>query len=335
VLAIGGAGILAVLLLVALSHHEPTYHGRTVSGWLRQAAISGKNYTDQEINEAFRKLGSKAVPIEIKALTRKESRFDQLYRGAYPKLPAWLQKPLPEPFDPVLFQTAAWLALRFNDYTGEHLREILPLVNHENPLIRYRAASLMATHLQPEDTPVLISIVEAAQHPDPAVRSFIARALGKCTQNDAARIVLPPLRRALTDSSMQVCMNAAGSLATIDTNAMHVLTDCDLAVRVHGATVFLHKIDPKSTQAVRELVAALTDRDSDLRSSDPGRRISAKAAVAGAERWLSLSVRQNPNVAALLTKMALEDPDREIQIVARKLLDQASPDGVRSQRGSE
>jgi HEAT repeat protein len=227
------------------------------------------------------------------------------------------------------------LALRFNDYTGEHLREILPLVNHENPLIRYRAASLMATHLQPEDTPVLISIVEAAQHPDPAVRSFIARALGKCTQNDAARIVLPPLRRALTDSSMQVCMNAAGSLATIDTNAMHVLTDCDLAVRVHGATVFLHKIDPKSTQAVRELVAALTDRDSDLRSSDPGRRISAKAAVAGAERWLSLSVRQNPNVAALLTKMALEDPDREIQIVARKLLDQASPDGVRSQRGSE
>jgi hypothetical protein len=114
-------------------------HQFGVDSWLRQVCEPSGN--EGEAFQALREMGAKAVPLEIRALTRSDSALERWYRGVHPELP--FRKWLAEPCPPGLIRHAVALALPANPHIGEFIPELAAVLNHEDLNVREAARATL------------------------------------------------------------------------------------------------------------------------------------------------------------------------------------------------
>ncbi len=227
----------AVLLTLWWRHrpHGPTYQGRDVRGWLSlQTAVGGPGHLGEitvkpPMLEAFRAMGTNAIPVLV------EAAFDR--EAAYPRLslapglmkeppPSWA-KAVPDPVLEWLGQRSSYLpeialaaldelrppaALLFpgginrlassNSWERTVAMQLLGCVSDD----RERAASLVVPYL-------------ASQDPRDS-----GQALGVlCKLGPAAVVAVPQLTAWLTDSDRRRALMAAGCLGRIGRGASNAL----------------------------------------------------------------------------------------------------------------
>ena len=96
-LRLGGLIVLIVAVVLTLrwaSSREPVYEGRTASEWFLHCSNSTH---ERAAHEAFKAMGTNALPFLISKVERRGNRLYQFYKDRYPKLPVSLLKILPRP----------------------------------------------------------------------------------------------------------------------------------------------------------------------------------------------------------------------------------------------
>src|SRR5271168_1835633 len=90
---------------VELASTKPIYNGKPIDYWITHpqtakpfASYGAKRFSPDEVY--FPKVDSKAVPFLIRALMRKDGRFDKAYRNVFNKLPFAIRGRLPIPKQP-------------------------------------------------------------------------------------------------------------------------------------------------------------------------------------------------------------------------------------------
>ena len=113
-LAIGLIAVAGVIICVASFGKERTFNGRPESYWIATLA-SGVSPTPGEdrrsVDEAWQALGPQAVPILLRALEMKPGPLAKPFNKLWPKLPAALQKFLPNPVNYESIHANAWIRL--------------------------------------------------------------------------------------------------------------------------------------------------------------------------------------------------------------------------------
>jgi len=282
-------GFSLVVLVATFYGAWWTRHKKKVNDSLQQVFDSK---TDQRmVLGKLREMGAKATPFEVEALTQANE-----------------------------VGSAAELALLNNPHARESLPDILRLLEHKNPEVRARVASVIEHHIRPQDTFALPTLIITLSDPDSRVREETALALSKF--GPAATTAVPALAQALDDSSTNVRIMAAMALFEIDNNQTaltipvlkEAITNSDARNR-HWAAVYLHRIDSTDAGVLPVFIGSLTNDDS-------GIRISAAYSLRpyGGEAKAA--------VPALLN--LLHDSDAEVRKAVRAVLGKIDPEALKT-----
>ena len=229
--------LLCLVALKAVHPPEARYQGKPESAWVSSLTNSFSFEADAGEWEA---LGTDAVPLLCKVISKEESTAHAAYCKLWPKLPRFLQSCCPRP---LVRQSSRVNALnilnelaKISPGSSVPVKPILKALRDKNPYIRMSAVICLTDFAR---SGRLIEVKEEVAHElirtlqdstDPAVRNDTIVALEYF--GDQAEIVIPVLRAALQDPTSYVRTNAATALegieayAKADTTAYaHVLTN--------------------------------------------------------------------------------------------------------------
>lgn len=172
--------------------NEPKYEGRPVSYWFRQGYVNDSDYDESELREAFKKMGTNALPYLVgEALsTNQDSAFKTNYYKLLEKLPdSWGMPQLVSSDD---IRDSAVEAIGTIDFSA---KDILPLLakalQETNTLSHKQAISILSNIVTNDDESLVPYFVKALHDVDPDVQLNSLLALGK--MGPAARMAVPDL----------------------------------------------------------------------------------------------------------------------------------------------
>lgn len=109
------AALICVSLLLVIVYWwvfgQPVYQGRSLSSWFREATIQRTIREDSPATVAIKSMGRSAVPFLVGKLRHEDTKWDILWRKAYPKMPPLLKKCFAEPLPSHPQQEAAAMLL--------------------------------------------------------------------------------------------------------------------------------------------------------------------------------------------------------------------------------
>jgi HEAT repeat protein len=190
---------------------QPTYQGRTVESWLAQ--VFDPNGNQSEAIMALKAMGRVAVPYEIKALGRHDSKWRRKLKAIRRKAQAFVAGMLPDPVHPDALRVAALLVLLNNPHTGEFAPQIVRLLDDSDANVRLCAAEVVSHTARSLDQSAISAICRALKDPGPRVRLDAASTLG--WMGVMAHIAVPDLERALEDADSKVRSSAAKAIMRI------------------------------------------------------------------------------------------------------------------------
>src|ERR1700722_1783893 len=116
---------LAILVSISSPGNMPSYQGKTARQWLNEVFTTNQTAA---LN-AFREMGSNALPILVQAMRKKDSKWDRFYRGLHPKLPGFVRNRVSEPSAPDRDRwSAAQVVLMNVGYAREGKDELIRLM---------------------------------------------------------------------------------------------------------------------------------------------------------------------------------------------------------------
>jgi HEAT repeats len=292
-------GIITVIML-GQRPREAYFQGRSSSSWLRDF-FGGKTGPPQAL-EAFNKMGTNAEPVLMAALRGKENFFVRMYRGFCIRMPASIERFLPEPEEPNLLRMAAVVVLQRSS-SSQIISNLYPMLKeHDSSL---RLAVLQAVENRVPDAGQLPFLVLAGDDPDPYLRSEVWRRLS--SMGPSAASAAPDVLKLCTNNSSEVRQHAAWTLWRMtgqtntavpvlesilsqnqDANRSHLIAyhllimgDSDpffvhtlIDALADGQTVdraiicsFLGQIGPPAAAAIPALQKALHDPEAEVRRS--------------------------------------------------------------------
>jgi hypothetical protein len=230
--------ILAGAAWQLLSPHEPVYQGKRLSNWLEQFSTNhwGKfNSTeDKEAASAIRQIGTNALPVMLKLMSKRDSRLTQKLMDFLPRL---------------------WVSRRQDVLWGRR---------------RLGATGFVA--LGPIARPAVPALMTLANDRDRGVRYHAVYALGHL--GSAAQPAVPFLIGRLTDSSVTTRRHAMFGLAAIHLEPELVVPVMSEYASDHGADVVMRwaaiqglgNFGAQAKAAIPVLVRLLSDQGETIRS---------------------------------------------------------------------
>ena len=189
-LAVVVVAITGVIAWQGLREHEPHYQGKSASYWMNYN-YRGRD-ADRMFREAWRGLGSNAVPFLVKALNRRESAQPEItYRSVVKGLPPRLKGIFPTPSPPA-------------EIVRSHAASALGLIGTDS---RPAIPALLCT--MNEDEEEFVCRVAASGSPHLTLRSPVT---GRCEtgaslfQEASMQVPLPRRTITKTECSAQSCL---------------------------------------------------------------------------------------------------------------------------------
>jgi hypothetical protein len=277
VLAVLLIAVAGVVVWQVLMGREPVYQGRSVDSWLGDLTVSNGIMRSSHYSEdaaALKQIGPNAVPFIFRKLRQNDSLLQNKYRDAWPNLPDFVHRFLPQP-KPIAFNSS-WAGNALACCGTNATRMVIDKLNDENPAVREAAwwavSSFFAEYsISTNET---ISLCLAALKDDDAmvrVRATISLGrIGRAASNAVpALIPLLSAREAGRGPSERVFVraNAARILGLIGpaaSNAIPALTNLmvtgDSYVRV-SAAVALWQITSNENLVLPVIISELPSFD--------------------------------------------------------------------------
>ncbi len=236
-------GVVLLLLLAAaflggVFDSVPSFQGKSARRWAQ--GLKSQSVPEDEVMEAFKKMGTNSIPMLLQGLPREEPNWRKWQRLAWSKLPGSFQSRFPLAPPP--------------------------------PFYSYQVCAVNVLRgIGPESSGL---VIEALRNGRPEVRATCAWALGGLNTNSL--VIVPELIRALSDPDANVRMYAANSLgefgpassAAVPGLIKASLNDSDSGPNGHKAYVrdatirALGEIGPQARAAVPALKQLLQDGNS-------------------------------------------------------------------------
>jgi HEAT repeat protein len=267
--------LLVGLIWPVLFRHgvEPTFQGKSANDWITTFNKSDGSAYDLIEKNDFNT--SAADAVLIKALTIGTGWRHKVYVNVWNKMPAILQRRLPQPVNYHLCHHIA--SILYADPQHQANRQavaaMVRLMDEEDPQIR-RLAIRLLSRAGHEGRDLLPIFVRALQDRDAGLRAEAAHALG--TYHDRPTVVVPLLRQAMKDPAMIVRISAAGALNVVSPQDAAVenvirllcdgLKDPDQLNR-YNAAAHLGAMGQQPEVVVPALCRLITDPDAPVRYS--------------------------------------------------------------------
>ncbi len=209
-------GLLAAVIGLLVANYDstpmPSYQGKTASEWLYE--VNGMRAKEQ--SEAFRQMGSNAVPFLAHELARKDSPWEKFCFWIYPKLPSGIRKHLSLPLRTNMRHARAAFALGFaNSRTA--IPPILRLITEGDKYQRLFGLGVLDSLVKPDDTNCIPQLTICLRSPDPDICFSTAAILIKLHSGELA---IPALTNFLVRTNIFVLTTSSDLLKQIDpTNA--------------------------------------------------------------------------------------------------------------------
>ena len=190
------AALGAVMWLV-LCPREPIYDGKPINYWINHPHTEHpfmnpgtKRFNSGEVY--FPKVDSNAVPFLIRALNRRDGRFNKAYRTLYYKMYPSMRRllPSPKPADAETDELIRLVAVVVLGRIGSDAKPAIPELIHvlktdESDFVRTYAAILLVRFVKSDKT-VSKALWEAMNDKDGDVRVIAAEALNQDVSKAAA-----------------------------------------------------------------------------------------------------------------------------------------------------
>jgi HEAT repeat protein len=296
--ALGGVGVLGGIVLVTWGPEVRSYHGKSIKAWALQLGASPRSRA--EATEAFKALGTNAVPGLVRLLQTRDSLWRQATWRLAPRLPAKARQAIIQNMRAaVMIRTAAARSLRV---IGPEAQAAVPALaralREDEAQLRWEAAGALGAI----GGPARAELVAALTNKDPNVRRAAAYGLGESIPPEPATV--EALLRALGDQEVSVRAMAASSVSALGTNALAWVMESfrrgDVQARQSAARAF------GALRSARDVtVPALVEMSQD---KNPASRLVAIQTLAG----LGLPNRQMIEAY----KSLLKDPAEEVRLAA-------------------
>ncbi len=172
--------------------NEPEYEGKPLSYWFRQCYANDSDYDVFELREAFKKMGTNALPYLVsEALsTNEDPAFKIKYYELLGKLPeSW---GMPQLVSKDEIRNSAKDALTLIDFSTKDVLPLLAKVLKETNTLPYKQAISILGNIGTNDAESLGPYFAKALHDaDPDVQSLSLQALAR--MGSAARIAVPDM----------------------------------------------------------------------------------------------------------------------------------------------
>jgi HEAT repeat protein len=258
----------AILVAALVPSREPQYEGKPLSYWVDQLWTQPERHT--ECNKAIQTIGPQAVPFLIQQARRQDSPYERLSRFTWAKLPAVLQRRIPQPA-PVSYDLHRKIGFVLGLIGQPALPQLVPALKDHNDGVRLVAVEAMGSIAPKSDTVVRL-VAKLLNDSNALTRVNAALALGVMKPNSV--LAVPDLIRALRDSdvgpqprmTVAVRANAARVLGEIGPEArgatpeLRKLLNTGDSYTRQQAAVALWRID-HATNVVAVLVAELQSDD--------------------------------------------------------------------------
>lgn len=269
VIAIVAALSAAIVVPLLLSRRSrttmPVYQGKTAEQWLGEVFTANQAAAMQ----AFRSMGTNALPILVRAFEKQDSAWDHFYQRNYPKLPASVRKHLSRPLADRERWSAAELVSMNLPHGHDEIRDLLRVMADRNNPARFSVTSA-AGWLKPEDADCVPMLVDCLKDTNAMIRWHAAGGLGQI--GPAAKSAIPALTATLNEhiqnagdyrAPFDVCLEAAYAIWKIDheNNAAvkvcrDALSSSDAATR-GWASVYLAAIQPDDPSLMPQIMERL------------------------------------------------------------------------------
>ena len=286
-------GVVAVLLLVAIFSHpsEPTYQDESLSYWFKQWARQSNSFAPPP--EAFRKLGSQAVPYLVGALKKRESRFNRFHLYVYDALPEFVQKPLRQPVRASFIRWKAARALLDIGSDGEAaLPALVDALQDPESRVRYTALNAIVA-VGPAAGRVTPDLVTALESRDRWFRYALAEAIIKL--DSYPRDTVQQIAQALIDIIKSMESTSGQALAT------------------------LQRIKPTTEEIFMALADAVQEQDKQLVMRGKLHQPTVVGIRSNTFVTLVKFAQENAFAAHLLSEK-LEDPDMIVRAIAAECI---------------
>jgi len=255
---------LSVALIVFLLRIDrgPTYQGRSITSWLKEAATTTNGTLDVEV---FAKMGTEAVPVELGMLSGDSVKFDAWYYRHFQRFPAWLQRWAPNPYDPRILQVVAYIAFKNNPHVREHMDQIVQFYARTNSNYPSLFARIMENELKAGLTSCIPESVRTSNAGPKGGSSSETNRTVAVLKGSTAPALRQCLIRTMVDLTHEdqkdtcwVQLYAARSLMMMDTNNLSLVTnvfqrtmlDIEPEVRMISAITYLNWCEPTSNNAL-------------------------------------------------------------------------------------
>jgi hypothetical protein len=282
VIAVVALLLLAAIGLMMLSANRtsgpmPMYQGKSAEYWLGQVFTSNQSQALQ----AFRGMGTNALPVLIYAFERKDSARDRLYQKIYSWMPRWAQSHLRKPAPAREDWGAAELVLLNLGRPIEPSPEFLRLLSYPNNPARAHMLEAIHLHLTPRDVDWAPALVNCLADTNIYLRFQAARALERL--DFSAKAAVPALTALMNDKTMvskgpsgwdwafEARIAAAKAVWRIDgqiDGPEKVLREALNATNAHvrgWACLDLHQMKPGDASLIPLMTALLQGPDDGLR----------------------------------------------------------------------
>jgi HEAT repeat protein len=238
------AAVVGGLAWLTLRLREPVYQGKGLSVWLRQYSANHEDYGNKDLERqaetAIRQIGTNAVPIYLRLITARESRFRLKLLEIVPK---------------------SWQARL----------HIPDLQAYQNKLAFDRWLGAMGiAALGPEAKPFLPDLIGVLKNKDPEVRLYAIAALRNL--GSLAHDTLPALIQCLKDPDEMVRWHAAGSLGQMreepEVEIPVLIESLDAPDQnLHTSALWsLRQYGPAAKAAVPRILKSLNEADGNVRA---------------------------------------------------------------------
>ena len=211
--------------LMFRSNPEPIHKDKRMRVWID--ALGNNSLDTFTLEREFADMGSDAVSYLIHALERKNSPFDPIYAGIYPKLPSRIRNRLSAPCDAVMVRCNAINVLGF---ISTNVKPVIPAIlealKDRDARVRLAASGALGSVRRraerwdsksaEHDSMAVLQLMETLQDPDPSTRQNAALSIKEF--GDAATNAIPSLvRMASTDKgrAREYALVALGEIGQI------------------------------------------------------------------------------------------------------------------------
>src|SRR5579884_3094335 len=295
---------------------QPVYEGRSLSSWFRDAATQMTSREDAPATLAIKSMGRSAVPYLVGKLRHEDSRWDIMWRKAYPKLPPLLKKCFAEPLPSRPQQEAAAMLL---GAIGPPAERAFPQM-----LAEYNRACRRQLVLPPNpdwavlltNPPAPLPVSQMTNELELSTRFYLLRAF--TTIGGAHKQTIPLLLAAIHEQGVSYgyevviwitsSTNLMPSIRLAEPSLIAAASDSNSIVRSTSVRL-LRAFAPDHPEVVPPLLKAASD-------SDPAVR-----------RWALQSLANAPLPPETLLPLAvkvLDDPERTLRNIGVRILMKSS-----------